>query len=92
MREHTDGFGPQPCGNQVLVVARWKVYEPVNASAYASDATDPSMVRQQGVGIAGSRSLACREEPFLGSGDVVERLPCRFDRGISCHSRNLSYT
>ena len=48
------------------------------------------VVRQQGVGIPGSRRLARREQSLLGGGNVVERLPGKFDGGVASHAQNLS--
>ncbi len=91
MREYGCGFGPQPRRHQVFVFACWKVDETVDAAAYPRNTADLLMMRQQRVGIAGSRCLACREESFLGGGDVVKCLLGGLGSRRAGHAQNLSY-
>ena len=52
---------------------------------------DLLVVRQQGVRIAGGRSLARREQSLLEGGDVIERLPGGLGGRVMGHAQNLSY-
>jgi hypothetical protein len=74
---------PQPQHGKVLMLASGKVYNPVDTTADAADATVPQVFKEQLRRISGSGSLNCREVPLLSHCGLVEAVPARF--GGSLH-------
>jgi hypothetical protein len=71
MGEHALRVSPQPCCDQLFLLAGWEVDEAVDPATYPSDASGLLVMREQRGRIAGGRGLLGGEEAFLGGGDVV---------------------
>ena len=77
VRHYAGPLGPQPNRDQLLVLARGEVHEPVDATKHANDAPDTDVVHEQLRRVAGLSGLLGREVPRLPCGDLIEAVPIR---------------
>jgi hypothetical protein len=92
VRQNALRIGPQPCGNELLVLTGRKVHETVNPAANSNNASGFLVMSEQRWRVSGGRRLAGGKQTFLGGGDVVQCLPGRFCGNYSIHARNLNST
>lgn len=67
VRDDSGPLGPEPRGDQLLVLSRGEVDEPVDSSPRSRDATGAEVLEQQLGRVACVGRLAGREVAFLGS-------------------------
>ena len=77
MREHTLTLGPQPDDDEVLVLSRWKVNQPVNPASDSSNAPSFDVLEEQLRRVASLRRLLCREVTVLRARLLVKAVPIR---------------
>ena len=89
VREHAGLVGPEPDGDQLLVLTGWEVDDSIDAAPYALESTCPNVVNQELGRVVGFGSLLSREESFLGCCGLAEVIPVRCS-GIVGLAQNLS--
>src|SRR5262245_7001723 len=92
MREHADALGPEPDAHEILVLARGKVDDPVDATSKADNSSARDMVQEELRRVACLSSLPRCEEPFLCGRDLIEPVPVRMLGDAGLHARNVSHT
>jgi hypothetical protein len=77
VRDHANSLGPEPSGDQLLVLARGEVDEPVGASAHAAGLARVDVVDQELWRVARFGRLLGREQPLLGRRRLDQAAPVR---------------
>jgi hypothetical protein len=77
MREDAGLLGPEPDGNEILLLARGEVLEAIDASPDAEDLPAAQVLDEQLRGVPRLFRLLCREVALLAKSDAVEAVPVR---------------
>ncbi len=89
VRDHASSLGPEPSGDQLLVLARGEVDEPVGTSAHAEGLARVDVVDHELRRVARLGRLLGREQPLLGRRRVEEAVPVRVGRNL-IHAHNVN--
>ena len=86
VRDDAGPLGPQPCGDQLLVLARREVDEPVYSSTRSRHATRADVLQQQLRRVASLGCLPGGETALLGARCLEQEVPVRLG-GWTVHAQ-----